>query len=68
MSISKLWAVAAASAMTVAIGAGIGALAEVEPFGAPVVQLERVEVVGNATAVQPARLVVGEERAGRDTL
>jgi hypothetical protein len=52
MSISKFspWAVGFASVMTLAIGAGIGALAQVDSFGAPVVQLERVEVIGKAPA------------------
>ncbi len=42
------WAAGFASVMTLAIGAGIGALAQVDSFGAPVVQLERVEVIGSA--------------------
>jgi hypothetical protein len=51
---SWLWALAAATAMTLVLGAGIGGLAEVDAgaAGLPVVRLDRVEVVGNAPSMQ----------------
>ncbi|MDZ7651849.1 MAG: hypothetical protein U5L03_04475 [Burkholderiaceae bacterium] len=70
MSISKFspWAAGLALAMTLALGAGIGALAQVDSFGAPVVQLERVEVVGSAPAGSAQTLLADQHSAQRGAL
>jgi hypothetical protein len=70
MSISKFspWAAGFASVMTLAIGAGIGALAQVDSFGAPVVQLERVEVVGSAPVGTAQTLLADQHVARRGAL
>jgi hypothetical protein len=50
----SLWALAAAASRTLALGAGIAGLAEVDAgaAGLPVVRLDRVEVVGDAPSMQ----------------
>ena len=67
MSNSKLswWAAAAASAMTLAIGVAIGALAQVDADagGLPVVQLERVEVLGKAPVPSGNEVAASELRS-----
>jgi hypothetical protein len=65
---SSPWAAGFASVMTLAIGAGIGALAQVDSFGAPVVQLERVEVVGKAPAGDTQTLLADQHGARRGAL
>lgn len=61
------WAAAAASAMTLAIGVAIGALAQVEAGGSglPVVQLERVEVLGKAPLAGGNEFASSEARSRR---
>jgi hypothetical protein len=70
MSISKFspWAASLAVAMTTALGAGIGALAQVDSFGAPLVQLERVEVIGRAPAGNAQTLLADQHSARRGAL
>jgi hypothetical protein len=62
------WAAGFASVMTLAIGAGIGALAQVDSFGAPVVQLERVEVIGSAPAGNAQTLLADQHAVRRGAL
>jgi len=59
------WAAAAASAMTLAIGVAIGALAQVEAGGLPVVRLERVEVLGKAPLAGGNEFASSEARSRR---
>jgi hypothetical protein len=66
-SLVSWWAAAAASAMTLAIGVAIGALAQVDgdASGLPVVQLERVEVVAKAPLAGANEVASSELRSRR---
>ena len=57
----SLWAAAGATAMTLATGMFIGALAQVDTAaaGLPVVRLERVEIVGSRTTAPQAAIASG---------
>ena len=66
----SLWAATGATAMTLATGLAIGALAQVDAdaAGLPVVQLERVEVVGSRAPAAHDAIAVDNSRSRRGTL